>query len=185
MSKGSELYSEPALVDQLLISDRVALRLGRMAMRFAAVESMTRWMLLMSLGVAEDDEEKVEAIISELPFRKLRASLMVASRDSPLGGGERGVEILKKIVKRIERLEERRNVSTHSSWNYSTLPQDITRQKTGVGTGKLQQQSESFSAVDSLDQLVVDLDAVGAELSGWYAGTHADYRSDAGCRQRY
>jgi hypothetical protein len=82
-----ERYSDKTDADQLVLQDRIALRLGRMTMRIAAMESMTRFYLLQVLDIADDDEVRVEAIIGELSFRKLRAALLAAVRDSDRSQG--------------------------------------------------------------------------------------------------
>jgi hypothetical protein len=165
---GLTLYSDSADVDRLVLPDRIALRLGRMAMRIAAVEAMTRFYLLRVLHVEDEEEARVEAIIGELSFRKLRAALVGAVRDH-VGDGDERLLTLRKLNGRISRLEERRNALTHSSWNYSALPSGMHREKKHVGSaGVLKHDSESFSELSKLDRLVEDLDAVANEMSKWY-----------------
>jgi hypothetical protein len=141
-----------------------------MAMRIAAVEGMTRFYLLQVLDVDDEEEERVEAIIGELPFRRLRAVLLAAVRDGAWGD-IKGLEILKTLMRRVARLEERRNILTHSSWNYSRLPAEMIREKRHVAsTGRIRSDTEVFGDLSTLDALVTELDEVAGQLSKWYLG---------------
>jgi hypothetical protein len=142
-------------------------------MRIAAAESYTRLCLLRALNVDEDDEVRLEAIVGELSFRKLRSALIAAFRDDATFGSEERLAALRKIMGRMARLEERRNVLLHSLWNYSRLPDEMLREKRHVGAaGIIRNDSEAFGDLVDLDNVVADLDAVLRDLSEWHVGVY-------------
>jgi hypothetical protein len=163
------LYTDVSAESQLPLQDRVALRLGRMTMRFAAAEAMTRFYLIRVLDIDDDDEPRMEAILGELSFRKLRAALVGAVRGDATWGTPEGPAYLKGITGRLARLEEQRNVLIHSAWNYSQLPTEMVREKHHVGaSGTIRSDSQSFGELGVLDAIIAGMDSAAADLSTWY-----------------
>jgi len=153
---------------QLPLEDQIALRLGRMSMRFAAVESIVRYVTLSLLDLSPNDKPKIDAVLAELPFRKLRATLLATARQV-FGEGEK-LEALHSMLRDIDRAEVRRNVLTHSAWNHSELPKQIAREKTRVSSGgAFRADQEIFVDIANLDAFVQHVHETGAAILQWYA----------------
>lgn len=163
------LYADTSAESRLPLQDRVALRLGRMTMRFAAAEAITRSFLLQILNVNDDDEVRIQAILGELSFRKLRAAFVGAVRADEIRGTSENLKSLREIVGRLDKLEQRRNVLTHSVWNYRNLPNEMIREKHHVGsTGVIRNDTEIFKDLNALDEIVHDIDTATNALVTWY-----------------
>lgn len=81
--KSVDGYHSPeatSLISKLSLEDQVAFSLGRMVIRFASLEAITRPFLVQLLGLSNEDEERVQAIVGGLSFRKLRETLLAVAR---------------------------------------------------------------------------------------------------------
>ena len=163
---GPERYApgheqELSLSDKAVLEDAIALALGRMLVRFASLERITRFTLCQLLDDLEENE--VNALISELPFRKVRSVLLaLVEQRFPKSAVE---DQLRDVMKRIQRLEERRNALVHSSWVHSDLPQAMTREKLKVSEkGYFRVHEERFEDVEALDQFVAEINRTAQEV---------------------
>lgn len=160
-----------ALISTLSLEDQVAFSLGRMVMRFAALEAMTRFYLVQLLDLSNEDKERIEAIVGGLSFRKLRETLLAVSRQQI--GREDVIAELKRLLGAAAKIEERRNVLTHSSWNYSQLPAEMGREKLHVSSaGAIRSDTEAIRDVAALNKFVAEIDAAALGLSRWYIHRH-------------
>ncbi|HEY0779714.1 MAG TPA: hypothetical protein VGD56_17225, partial [Gemmatirosa sp.] len=152
---------------RLPLQDQIALRLGRVAMRFAAAEAMTRHIAVRVLDVADEDVDKFEAVLAELPFRKLRATLVAAVRHPDLDPDV--LRSLRTAMRELEAVEEQRNVLTHSAWDHSKLPSQMARVKVRVSSaGEFRADEEVIADLAALDAFVDRVHNAGAAVSRWY-----------------
>lgn len=145
------------------IEQETSLALGRVVMRFAALEAIFRHVLVSVLDEIEDPQD-VQALISELSFRRLRGALSALyARRFPDSAFQKS---LKEINKRAQRLEDRRNALIHSAWEYTNLPDAMVRQKGRVtGSGAYRTDQEIISEEAQLRTFVREIDDLISELA--------------------
>lgn len=143
----------------LSLEDRVALELGRMLLRFNALESISRFVFCQLLD--DIPEREAEALLSSLPFQRLRQALLGIYRERAGDGPE--VEELRKLLQKADQLEQRRNALVHSSYVYSALPARFDRVKIKVGgNGSINAQLESFEDAAAIANFVTEIDEVAS-----------------------
>lgn len=151
------------------LENRIALVLGRMMLRFAALEAVTRSTLHQVLD--EIDENEVTTLTSELSFRQVRAVLIALLKQR--NSDSEYVDSVRRLMKRAEQLEARRNALTHSFWIYSHLPAAMGREKRKVtDKGVFKIDYEEFPSVDSLDAFVSDIDQLAQEIAYSWISEH-------------
>ncbi|MHB1097852.1 MAG: hypothetical protein ACYC3F_16965 [Gemmatimonadaceae bacterium] len=150
----------------LPLEDRVALLLGRMLLRFNALEAMTGFTLGRIIGDDLSDSE-IEAIVAVVPFAKLRQLTLAIAHEREMR--KEAIETLQTVLSRAGKLEERRNSLVHSRYVYTHLPVNFLREKHKVtARGKLRVDHEFLSDCEKLEQLIQEINACADAINSWY-----------------
>ena len=148
------------------LEDQMALVLGRMMLRFAALEATCRILLQTVLDLDTEEDKKVIYVLSGISFRKSREALLASARAQDVDPHK--IESLKAILRRAARIEERRNALTHSVWIYSDLPEEISREKRHIAaSGNARTDQERFSDVNEILSFVQEIDLTCGSMFTW------------------